>query len=207
MFLSSVCCSGLAFAQKSLLHYSPIHPFEMAYWYGMVLLVFVLANMKWLSIDPFSIPVKARKTLLMRGVIGMIANCLFNMSMQLIPMSKASVLFWTSPIVVALLSRAFLKERLSLFDWLACFLAFLGIVLIQNPFQAALDDSNYLRDLVGTCLALLGALGAGIVGFSLKKLANMTHYLLPTATFAFFNVLLGPFLTIFKVITIESSIT
>ena len=145
----------------------------------------------------------------MRGTVGVLANCLFNMSLLLIPLSKASVLFWTSPIIVALLGRVFLKEKLTIFDWVACFLAFLGILLIQNPFSAASSstDDDYAKDLIGTCLALIGSLGAGIVGFSIKKLANMTHYLVPTATFAFFNILMGPPLTLFKLLFLNDTLT
>jgi len=134
MMIASLLCSGLALAQKTLLHNSKISPFEMAYGYGWALFLIVYTNMRFLKIDPFEIPVKIRKTLILRGIVGVLANTCFNLAMTLIPMSKASVLFWTSPMVVAFLGRCFLNEKLSYFDYSACFMAFLGILLIQNPF-------------------------------------------------------------------------
>ena len=102
----------------------------MAYWYGWVLFLIVFANLKYLKIDPFNIPKIARLTLVIRGMFGVLANIFYNISMTYIPFSKASVLFWTNPMWIALLGRFFLGEKLSYFDWGACFLAFFGILLI-----------------------------------------------------------------------------
>ena len=106
----------------------------MAYGYGWTLFLIIYANMRYLKIDVFAIPIELRKTLILRGIVGFTTNICFNVALTLIPMSKASVLFWTSPMVVAILGRCFLNERLTSFDYAACLMAFIGILLIQNPF-------------------------------------------------------------------------
>ncbi|CDW78650.1 membrane protein [Stylonychia lemnae] len=206
MTLSSLSCSGLAVAQKALLHNSPIHPFELAYWYGWLLFLVVYANMRYQKIDTFSMSKEAIPTLILRGTIGVCANICFNIALQLISMSKASVLFWTNPIIIAILGRVFLKEKLTYFDWIACFLAFIGVLLIQNPFQSQPKSDDTFRDMMGTFFALLGSVLAGIVGFSVRKLAGRAHYFFPTLSFAFFNILMTPVMMIFKLIIVDNTL-
>jgi drug/metabolite transporter (DMT)-like permease len=55
-------------------------------------------------------------------------------SIQLLELSKAAVIFWTNPMIIAVIAYLTLKERLTKFDVLAIILAFFGILLIQNPF-------------------------------------------------------------------------
>eukprot|EP00347_Sterkiella_histriomuscorum_P016188 403354149 len=198
MTCSSLTCSGLTIAQKLLLSNSKIHPFEMAYWYGIALTILVILTFKYLKLDFLSVPKtfngdnSIRWTLLIRGTVGVCANIAYNISMTMISMSKASVLFWTNPIVIALLGKFLLKEKLTYFDWAACFMAFCGILLIQNPFQAQSKSVDAATDALGTFFALLGSLFGGIVGFSVRKLAGKAHYLFPTLSFSFFNILMAP---------------
>ena len=44
------------------------------------------------------------------------------------------MLFWTSPVFTALMSKYYLNEILSIFDWIAVIVAFFGLLIIQNPF-------------------------------------------------------------------------
>ena len=179
----------------------------MAYWYGIALFIMVFLTAKRLNLDVFSFSKESRATLFLRGTIGMAGNIFYNISLTFISMSKASVLFWTNPIVIAFLGKFFLGEKLTYYDWAACFLAFLGIIMIQNPFQSSLtDNEDSHRDFMGTAFALIGSLFAGVVGFSVRKLANKTHYLFPTLSFAFFNILIAPIMTVSKLFLIENTL-
>ena len=60
--------------------------------------------------------------------------------------------------------------------------------------------------MLGTIIALIGALGAGIVALCIKYLVSQTHYLVPTLSFAFFNMLLGPLATLLKLVFINDSL-
>jgi len=130
MTLSSLSCSGLAIAQKTILHNSNIHPFELAYWYGWVLLLLIFLSMKKIGVDIFAIPKECIPTVIMRGTVGVCSNISFNIALQFISMSKTSVLFWTNPIIIAILGRIFLKEKLTYYDWSAVIIAFIGVLLI-----------------------------------------------------------------------------
>lgn len=61
-------------------------------------------------------------------------------------------------------------------------------------------------DALGTFFALIGSLFAGVVGFSVRKLANKTHYLFPTMSFAFFNIIMTPVMIVFKLVFLEDTL-
>jgi drug/metabolite transporter (DMT)-like permease len=71
----------------------------------------------------------------MRCFFGMLANVIYIYSLQYISFSEATVIYWTSPVFTSIGARYVLKENLSNFDWVAVLTAFIGIVLMQNPFQ------------------------------------------------------------------------
>ena len=73
----------------------------------------------------------------MRGLTGFSANMMYIGSIQLIEMSKAVVLFWTNPMVTAIMAWLFLKEKITTYDWAAISVAIAGVCVIQNPFMTS----------------------------------------------------------------------
>ena len=59
----------------------------------------------------------------------MFGNMLLLWSIQLIEMSKAIVIFWTNPLIIALISYVVINERLTKYDIIGITCAFLGVVL------------------------------------------------------------------------------
>jgi drug/metabolite transporter (DMT)-like permease len=53
------------------------------------------------------------------------------------PVSTASCIFFTCPIWTAVLALIFLKEKINKFDILQIFSAFVGILIINNPFGSS----------------------------------------------------------------------
>ena len=131
-------------------------------------------------------------------------NLSFLVSLLYISFSKASVLYWTCPIFTALMSKFYLNERLSYFDWVAAITAFIGIIIIQNPFgERAKMASGTIQgeydDLIGTAIGLFGAFIGAWVNMFIRKLSNYQkmHFLIGPMAFTLGNVILCPvFLTI-----------
>jgi len=123
-------------------------------------------------------------------------------------LTKATILFWTNPIFVALYSRIFLKERLSIFDWVAIFLAFIGVVLLQNPFGRLEDDlasissgsrsQSEMLDYIGSAVAILGSLIVAFAFMFMRKMAGTVHYMVPPMYFAMFSTVLSPVAMIYQ---------
>ena len=83
-----------------------------------------------MGVDLLEVPKDLRVTLFLRCLTGGICNILYFTSIQLIEVSKASVLFWTTPMFTAIFCYIFLKEQISKYDWGAIVLIFIGVVII-----------------------------------------------------------------------------
>lgn len=134
----------------------------------------------------------------------MMCNLTFLMSLKFIPFSKASVFFWMSPVFTALVAHFYLHEKLTIYDWGAVFIAFIGIIIIQNPFGERSTHSmevGFWEDLIGSGLALLGALLASVVSISIRIITTRTklHYMVIPMGFVIGNLLLCPVFLFTKV--------
>ena len=185
---------------------NPIAPFEWTYWIALLMLVMCLLTMKFLKQDLLPIPSKIRLTYIIRCVVGTMCNHCFLLSLQFISFSKASVLFWTSPVFTALAARYVLNERLSYYDWGAVGIAFFGILMIQNPFKEkdlTQDDTNILNDMIGTTLAITGAVLGSCVAISIRTITTHAklHFMVVPMGWVLGNLFLNPLLMTFKVLS------
>ena len=126
------------------------------------------------------------------------------MSLKFIPFSKASVFFWMSPVFTALIAHYLLHEKLTIYDWGAVFIAFFGIIIIQNPFGEAAKHTSeigFWNDLIGSGLALLGALFGSTVSISIRIITTRTklHYMVIPMGFVIGNLVLCPVFLFAKV--------
>ena len=165
-------------------------PYEISYWYGALLFFLYFGTLKLLRQDFFEIPPSAVKPLIARGILGATSNLCQIMSMQYVSLSKAVVICQTIPIWTAILSKYILKERLSYFDWIASVIAFIGILILQNPFQGGNEFD--LRDMLGTLIALTSAILGALTFVSVRMISKQVHYLIPPLAFAIGNLLTSP---------------
>ena len=92
-----------------------------------------------------------------------------------------------------------LKEKITIFDWIATFVAFCGILIIKNPFEAA--SFNNLSENLGVLTAFLGAVTGGITMTLIRKMGSDIHFLYSPFIFTVVNIFLCPiFRTIFLTI-------
>ena len=154
--------------------------------------------------DFFPIYKGVRITYIVRCVIGMICNLSFLMSLKFIPFSKASIFFWTSPVFTAIIAHYHLKEHLSIFDWAAVFIAFFGILIIQDPFGKGSQNISMSDDLIGSALALFGSLCGSCVTISIRIITTRTrlHYMVIPMGFVLGNLVLCPVFLFAKVFMI-----
>ena len=86
-------------------------------------------NKKDESKDVFNVPKEARKFLGLRGAFGYFGNILGNTAMQLIPLAKYTVLFYTNPIFIALFGWILLKEKITNYDIIGIMATFIGVYI------------------------------------------------------------------------------
>jgi drug/metabolite transporter (DMT)-like permease len=119
------------------------------------------------------------------------------------------VIHWTNPVFTALAARFYLKERLSYYDWIGVFVSFLGILLIQNPFGQHGSEGTSYDDLIGTLLALNGAITGAYIGISVRILTKYAKldYMVTPMGYAIGNLFLCPLFMVVKIyfIPVEAS--
>lgn len=92
---------------------------------------------------------------LLRGVAVAAATILFFSSIFLMPLAEATAIGFSTPMITALMSAVFLKERTSAATWIASFAAFAGVLIILRPNIAALGWVALMPLAAATCMALM----------------------------------------------------
>lgn len=139
MFIATMTSATLNIGQKYILaktieKQNPIHAFEFTYMAMLYLLILYLLTLKFTKFEFFPLPKEVRGMFIVRCLSGALCHVCFLTSLKYISLSQASVLFWTSPVFTAIMASMYLKEKISNYDWLSVVTAFIGILLIQNPF-------------------------------------------------------------------------
>ena len=86
--------------------------------------------MKARNQDHFKVPPNLRITIILMGLMGFLGITSYYLSIQLIDFSKAAVLYWTNPMVTALITYFWLGEAINFVDWIAIACTFAGILFI-----------------------------------------------------------------------------
>jgi drug/metabolite transporter (DMT)-like permease len=94
----------------------------------------------------------------------------WNASIAYTSVAASVVLVNTQPVVVALLSTFWLRERPSGRQWLGIAIAMLGALIVALPDFHATDASSHPQAFLGDVLALIGALTAAIYFVSGRRL-------------------------------------
>jgi drug/metabolite transporter (DMT)-like permease len=92
---------------------------------------------------------------LMRGAAVAAATILFFSSIFLMPLAEATAIGFTTPMITALLSAIFLKERTRAATWVASLAAFAGVLIILRPNIAELGWVALMPVGAATCMALM----------------------------------------------------
>jgi drug/metabolite transporter (DMT)-like permease len=68
-----------------------------------------------------------------------------------------TALYWTSPMMTAVIAFFVLEESLHFVDWLATFVSFFGVLVITNPWAHSfegMDPAKQFDDMIGSLAAL-----------------------------------------------------
>jgi drug/metabolite transporter (DMT)-like permease len=92
---------------------------------------------------------------LLRGVAVAAATILFFSSIFLMPLAEATAIGFTTPMITAILSSIFLKERTRAATWIASLAAFGGVLIILRPNIAELGWVAFMPLAAALCMALM----------------------------------------------------
>lgn len=145
---------------------SGMHPLQVVFFRAFGSFVFIFPYMLYRRI---SIVGNNPKLLLARSVVGVVSLATFFMGLQRIPLGSAVSIRYLGPIFGAVLAWFYLKERVSLLQWLSFGVAFSGVIFIKG-FDLRID---YLS--LG--LVLTSAFFLGMVFVLIRYLSDKEHFL------------------------------
>jgi drug/metabolite transporter (DMT)-like permease len=218
MTIATISLSIVYIFTKLLNESSRIQPYEITYCSGFSCFLSMFILMKYLesktprdqrgvmlSRDIFKVPKEARLPLILRGIFGFTSNIAGTIAMKLIPLAKATVLFYTNPIFIAILGWIILKEHITVFDMCGVAATFLGVVIFTiNPFasndviEKEMSSNEKLIDIIGSLMALFGATQNAGAMLSIRKVGGRTHFMMLGLVWGLGNMLLSPLMMYMK---------
>lgn len=98
---------------------------------GVALIIFLL--LAWLRGEWSQLRTKRLSTHTLRGFMMFIAYTAYYLAIAALPLAETVAIFFASPLLVTLLSLVWLKERISVAQWIALGVGFLGILIMLRP--------------------------------------------------------------------------
>ena len=119
---------------------------------------------------------KSKRTgaLLLRGTLLFFAFILFYLGLSSIPLTEATVLFFTAPFYIVLLSIPLLGEQVGLRRWLGVIAGFIGVLIVLRP-EAGSFGIGSLLPLIAAALYAVSQLMARKLSIN-DSAAIMTFY-------------------------------
>ncbi|KAJ2743596.1 hypothetical protein GGI20_003632 [Coemansia sp. BCRC 34301] len=136
----------------------------------------------WRGISPLRITGgwKTLKWVLVRAVFGSAGHLLYYMALRRVAMGTATVLFFTNPVITALLARPILKEPFTKRHRLLSALCLAGIALVILPASPLLLFT--IID-IGSLCALLGSVSVAFAYVGVRKAGPRVHPLVHVTYF------------------------
>lgn len=118
-------------------------------------------------------------TQVLRSLLLFATTCTNFVALQYLQLAETSAIFFSTPLIVALLSVPLLGERIGPRRWTAILIGFLGVLVVVRP------GLGLMHWAAG--LSLLTAAGAALYQITTRKLAGVD----PAATTQFYTALVG----------------
>jgi drug/metabolite transporter (DMT)-like permease len=144
---------------------------EIVFTRSLVVLVLSWALLARERVSPWG---KARRLLLVRGLLGFTALTLYYFSLVRLPLADATVIQFTNPIWTALLAALFLSERLGAREVAASLASLGGVLLLARP-TALFGGAAPALPPGPVAVALLGAFLSGGAYVSVRSLGRTDH--------------------------------
>ena len=144
--------------------------------------------------DVVNIPKQFRKIILIRGFAGFCGIAgIFN-GVKYLPVATANCIIMTNPMWVAVLSFLILGESITKIDFVSIVLAFLGIVLINDPLNwNGLEDKEEAKGkLIGVICCLTAAISGAVAFVCMRFMKTDIHFAVSPFWYALACTLFSP---------------
>ncbi|MCY4232746.1 MAG: DMT family transporter [Bacteroidetes bacterium] len=125
------------------------------------------------------------KLLLFRGIAGFGSLMCFFYTLIALPLAEATILFYTSPCLAAIIATILLRERLTIGIILGLLVCVVGVLFVIQP--EFIFNVGRL-DIPSVFVGLLGALMAALAFVSVRKLRETDHAMVIIFYFSFVSI-------------------
>ncbi|ORX89778.1 hypothetical protein K493DRAFT_340412 [Basidiobolus meristosporus CBS 931.73] len=175
---------------------------EIVFIRSIIQFVLAIIMCRVLQVPTFGVP-GLRWALFIRGFFGAIGLAMNYYAITQLYLADATVLFFISPVLTAVLARIFLKEPYGIFESIACLLCTIGFLLIGKPsflfgdgFPNSDDvDAEKRKWAIGA--SLLGATMSSISVVMLRQMGKTAHFMTHVVYFGGSSILFSGFFTFF----------
>ncbi len=176
--------STLAFSCMNLLVklIPGIPPHELIFFRSLVSIILSISAIRYYGLYPFG---NNKKSLFMRGFIGLISLAIYFSTLQAMPLGTAVTLQNLSPIFTAIFAMLLLGEKLKPLQWLFFAISFTGVALIKG-FDERIS-------LLWLSLGVTSAIFSGLAYAVVRKLRDTDH---PVVVVFYFPLVSLPFAAI-----------
>ncbi len=91
---------------------------------------------------------------LTRGLLIVVANMTFYMSISFMPLAEATALFFVSPLIITALSVPFLGEKVGWRRWFGIIVGFFGVIIMIRPGVNTISIYSFLPIIAASAYAL-----------------------------------------------------
>ena len=177
MMLAALAFAGMHGFVKSLVGF---HVFEIIFFRSIIT---AFLCMFYLKAKGISLRGNNQKYLFLRSFFGMLTMLLFFVTLQRMPMGASVSLKYLSPVFTAVFAVIFLKERISVVQWLCFIAAFMGVLLLKG-FDVRIDTTSLILGITGAVFGGLVYVMIRKIGMSEHPMVIINHFMIFTATLA-----------------------
>ena len=147
--------------------------------------------------DPLEVRPDMRIFVLLRVLAGGMTNCLLFIAFQFTAFSKATTILFTNSLLLPFFAYLLNKEPIQKSDVAGILLAFAGMLLVVQPFQAP-TDNHWHHDLFGCSVAFLSSITYALAVVFIQKLSKAgVHFTINCFIDSFGGLLASPILLFF----------
>jgi len=198
-FIASICFTTVSFIVKSLSHLSSS---EILYYRTVQLYLMTVILMESGKMDYYFKDFKINRLLISRGIVGVIAMSLNFYGIRMLPLSEASVISQTSPVIVGIFAAIFLKEKYEKSQFFGALFCFVGVIFVAKPaFLFQLDEEKQEENhqkFFGVIALLTGTIFVATTQVLVKTVGAKTNEGVVTLYFAFATCVFTPVLALYQ---------
>ena len=162
---------------KILYEYNPgLSLYEILYWKSLSMMLMNYLLVKSYGENVIDIPVHFRNLVVVRAFCGFFGLGGKWGSAQLLPVSVATCLMMTHPILTAILSRFLLDEQMNWVQIFSLIVSFLGVLVLTDPVHASSNISSDNSVIIGTIFGLVSAMGASGASVCMRMMNKGIHF-------------------------------